>query len=114
MLSAYNSRIWVGVNPNSDEACRQGMVNVVDDSCPTATKSIPLIIRPASAINNGLSFFHYRNVVAQLRKMGIEPLTIEINAPKTRYVYSGSKYEVIMSEEKVVALPTDPGSMVPA
>lgn len=109
MLSAYSSRIWVGVNANTGPDLRQGMVNVLDEDNVTATKSIPMIIRPASAVRTGLSFFHYRNVIAQLNKMGINPMTIEIYGENSRFVYDGKKYELIMREDKVKELPKDPG-----
>lgn len=104
MLSQYASRIWVGLNSASDKASRQGMVNVYDKDLGNI--SIPMVIRPVNAIANGLSFHHYRNVVAQLKKMGVEPISIEIDAPKTRYVYDGKRYGVLLSEDKVKPLPS--------
>lgn len=104
MLSPHTSRIWVGLNSGSDAASRQGVVNVNDKDF--GTTSIPMIIRPVNAIANGLSFHHYRNVVSQLKKMGVDPVTIEIDSPKTRYVYDGKRYGVLVREEKVKPLPS--------
>lgn len=112
MLSPYSSRIWVGLNPNSDATMRQGVVNIRSPKGKGyGTTSMPMIIRPESAIQNGLSYHHYRNVIAQLRKMSIDPVTIEIETPQRRYVYDGTRYETLLMEEKAKPLPKDDGPM---
>lgn len=111
MLSPHASRIWVGLNPNSDAAMRQGVVNVMDDVFEGHTRSIPMIIRPVTAVQRGLSFHHYRNIIAQLRKMGVDPITLEIDTPNTRYVYDGKRFEILLREEKAKPLPKDLGPL---
>lgn len=108
MLSPYGSRVWVGINVNACEKTRQGIANVPDPQCPTATRSVPFIVRPAAVTKRGLNFLHYRNVIAQLRKMGLNPMTIEIDTDDGRIVYDGAAYQVMMREDKPKPAMDDP------
>ena len=114
MLSPYGSRLWVGINVAADEKTRQGIANVPDPKCPTATRSVPFIVRPASVTKRGLNYLHYRNVIAQLTKMGIKPMTIEIDTEDGRIVYDGSRFQVMMREDKPKPAMSDPDSSMAA
>lgn len=101
MLSTYQQPVWVGLNPEGCDKICQGYVMVEDRderSGKISTRSIPMLVRPSSAVDNGLSLFAYRRVIAQLRKMGVEASSLEIRGKHRKFVYSGSNYTVLYNE----------------
>lgn len=103
MLSQFRQPIWVGLNPDAGPKQAQGLVWVEkkeEDLQRPYLKSIPMIIRPASATRNGLSMFHYRGIIAQLRKMGVNPKSIEIYGKDYTYTYSGTQYEELCVHDR--------------
>ena len=102
MLSAFHQPLWVGLNPDSGPKQSQGIVWVEkkeEDLANPYMKSIPMIVRPASATRNGLSIFHYRSLIAQLKKMGVTPASIEIHGKDATYTYSGESFKLLYTKE---------------
>ena len=103
MLSPFRQPLWIGLNPDSGPKQCQGLVWVEkkeDDLQRPYLKSIPMIVRPASATRNGLSMFHYRGIIAQLTKMGIKPTSIEIQGSDHIYTYSGDSYQLLCTQDR--------------
>ena len=104
MLSPFQQPLWVGLNPDAGPKQSQGIVWVEkkeEDLANPYMKSIPMIVRPASATRNGLSMFHYRGIVAQLKKMGVIPTSIEIHGKDRTYTYSGESYKLLYVNDHI-------------
>lgn len=101
MLSTFQQPVWVGLNPQGSDKICQGFVWVEErqEAGNVVTRSIPMVVRPASAVENGLTFFHHRRVVSQLKKMGVQASSIEIRGKQRKYTYAGDSYKVLHSED---------------
>ncbi len=101
MLSTFQQPIWIGLNPQGSDKLCQGFVWVEDRDERTGkahARSIPMVVRPSSAVEAGLTFFHHRRVISQLKKMGVVASTIEVRGKHRKYVYSADSYKVLLDE----------------
>lgn len=103
MRSPFHRPLWVGLNPNTPQGMSQATIWVEFRDGITkvvSAKTIPAIIQPASTVSKGLTYYSHREVVNQLRKMGVEPTSIEVYGKDHTYVYDAHTYSLLYREPR--------------
>lgn len=103
MLALMESRVNIGINPQSDSTVRHGVLWTIQPQEDGTTKSVlvPLVLDRPKVIKDGLNYATWNRLRKQIAKMGITATHMELQYQDQHLCYTLDRYNELYAKRSV-------------